>query len=85
MLSYTKVLLDKVSIKINVDSSIIIKLIIFFLIIKYIILIRRNMMKNTKSNLIYVILTILIALIINIRLPYYISAPGGTINLNKRI
>lgn len=42
-------------------------------------------MKNKKSKLIYILSIIFIALTINIRLPYYISAPGGTINLNKRI
>ena len=43
------------------------------------------MKKILKENLKSIILILLMILIINIKLPYYIEAPGGTINLSKRI
>lgn len=43
-------------------------------------------MKNfIKENKLYVITMLLIIIISNIRLPYYVDAPGGTININDRI
>ncbi len=43
------------------------------------------MMKINKKNLFYLLILVFIGTIINIRLPYYVSAPGGVININKRI
>jgi len=43
------------------------------------------MKKILKENLKSIIFILLMVLIINIKLPYYIEAPGGTINLSKRI
>ena len=43
------------------------------------------MKKFLKENLKQIILIILIIVVFNIELPYYIEAPGGTINLTKRI
>ena len=42
-------------------------------------------MKNKKSTLIYLLIIIIITIFVNIRLPYFISAPGGVININERI
>lgn len=42
-------------------------------------------MKNKKSNIIYLLMLVLFAIFVNIRLPYYISAPGGVINIMDRI
>ena len=43
------------------------------------------MKKFLKENLKSIIFILLLILIVNIKLPYYIEAPGGTINLSKRI
>ena len=43
------------------------------------------MKKFLKENLKFIIFMIFLITIVNIELPYYISAPGGTINLTKRI
>jgi len=43
------------------------------------------MKKFLKENFKSIIFILLMVLIINIKLPYYIEAPGGTINLSKRI
>ena len=43
------------------------------------------MRKIIKENLFFVISVILILLLFNIKLPYYVDAPGGTININNRI
>ena len=43
------------------------------------------MKKYLKENLKTIIIALLIIIIFNIKLPYYIEAPGGTINLSKRI
>lgn len=43
------------------------------------------MKKFLKENLKFIIFIILMITITNIELPYYIEAPGGTINLSKRI
>ena len=41
--------------------------------------------KLLKENYKYLIFLIIMVLIVKIELPYYIEAPGGTINLSKRI
>lgn len=38
-----------------------------------------------KENLIQIIILLVFIVIVNIELPYYIEAPGGTINLTERI
>lgn len=38
-----------------------------------------------KENLTSIIIMLLFIIVVNIELPYYIEAPGGTINLTKRI
>ena len=43
------------------------------------------MKKFLKENLRYIIFLIIMMMIVSIELPYYIEAPGGTINLTKRI
>ena len=43
------------------------------------------MKKFLKENLKGIIFLILLAIVVNVELPYYIEAPGGTINLTKRI
>jgi len=43
------------------------------------------MKKFIKENLKYIIYIIVMVLIVVVELPYYIEAPGGTINLSKRI
>lgn len=43
------------------------------------------MKKFLKENIKFIIFIILMTLVVNIELPYYIEAPGGTINLSKRI
>lgn len=43
------------------------------------------MKKFIKENKLYLITMILIIIISNIRLPYYVDAPGGIININDRI
>lgn len=42
-------------------------------------------MKKQKGNLIYFLIVLSVAIIMNIRLPYYVSAPGGVINILDRI
>lgn len=43
------------------------------------------MKKFLKENLKSIIFMIILITVVNIELPYYIEAPGGTINLSKRI
>lgn len=43
------------------------------------------MKKFLKENLKFILFIILMILIVEVELPYYIEAPGGTINLTKRI
>lgn len=43
------------------------------------------MKKILKENLRFIIFMIILITVVNIELPYYIEAPGGTINLTKRI
>ena len=43
------------------------------------------MKKFLKENLKQIIIMILLIVVVNIELPYYIEAPGGTINLTERI
>lgn len=43
------------------------------------------MKKFLKENLSFLIFLTLMILVIEVELPYYIEAPGGTINLSKRI
>lgn len=43
------------------------------------------MKKFLKENLKFILFLILMILIVEVELPYYIEAPGGTINLTKRI
>ena len=43
------------------------------------------MKKFLKENLKSIIFMIILITVVNIELPYYIEAPGGTINLTKRI
>ena len=43
------------------------------------------MKKFLKENLSSIIFIVIMVLIIGIKLPYYIEAPGGTINLSQRI
>ena len=38
-----------------------------------------------KENKLFITILILIIVLFNIKLPYYINAPGGTININNRI
>ena len=38
-----------------------------------------------KENYKFIILMIMIVLFFNIKLPYYIMAPGGTINITDRV
>ena len=43
------------------------------------------MKKFLKENLKFIIFMIILITVVNIELPYYIEAPGGTINLSSRI
>lgn len=43
------------------------------------------MKKFLKENLVPMIFMVLFIFVVNYELPYYISAPGGTINLSKRM
>lgn len=43
------------------------------------------MKKFIKENKLYLIILIIVILLFNIKLPYYVSAPGGTINIEDRI
>lgn len=43
------------------------------------------MKKFLKENFKFIIFMIILITVVNIELPYYIEAPGGTINLSKRI
>ena len=38
-----------------------------------------------KENKLFITILILIVVLFNIKLPYYVNAPGGTININNRI
>ena len=42
-------------------------------------------MKNNKKEGLYFLIIVIIAISMNIRLPYYVSAPGGVINVLDRI
>ena len=44
-----------------------------------------NFKKLLKENLFFIISIIVITLLYYIKLPYYVNAPGGTININNRI
>ncbi len=46
---------------------------------------RKKMRKIIKENKIYILTMIVIILIFNLKLPYYINAPGGTIDISNRI
>lgn len=43
------------------------------------------MKKTLKENLLFILIILCMFLILNIKLPYYISAPGGTINILERL
>ena len=43
------------------------------------------MKKFLKENLKSIIIMLIFIIVVNIQLPYYIEAPGGTINLTERI
>ena len=43
------------------------------------------MIKFLKENKVFIITIILLFLLFNIKLPYYVEMPGGTININNRI
>ena len=43
------------------------------------------MKKTLKENLLFILIILCMFLILNIKLPYYISAPGGTINVLERL
>ncbi len=43
------------------------------------------MLKRIKEDRFYIITILLIVFVFNIRLPYYVNAPGGTIDIKKRI
>ena len=38
-----------------------------------------------RENKVFIIIVLLIIILFNIKLPYYVDAPGGTININNRI
>ena len=44
-----------------------------------------NIQKFLKENLKSIIIMLIFIVVVNIELPYYIEAPGGTINLTQRI
>jgi len=44
-----------------------------------------NIKEFLKENLIQIIILLIFIIVVNIELPYYIEAPGGTINLTERI
>lgn len=44
-----------------------------------------GMYKLLKENISFIITVIVIVLLFNIKLPYYVDTPGGTININNRI
>lgn len=44
-----------------------------------------NIKRFFKENLKSIIIMLLFIIVVNVELPYYIEAPGGTINLTKRI
>ena len=47
---------------------------------------KENIIKNfLKENLKSIIIMIIFIIVVNLELPYYIEAPGGTINLTERI
>ena len=43
------------------------------------------MKKFIKENIKPLIFMIILIIVVNVELPYYIEAPGGTINLTERI
>ena len=43
------------------------------------------MKKFLKENIKQIIIMVIFIVVVNIQLPYYIEAPGGTINLTERI
>lgn len=43
------------------------------------------MKKILKENLLFILIILCMFLILNIKLPYYVSAPGGTINVLERL
>ena len=43
------------------------------------------MKKFLKENIVFLLSMVFILVIFNIRLPYYISAPGGVIDISDRI
>ena len=43
------------------------------------------MKKFFKENYKFLIFMLILITVVNVELPYYIEAPGGTINLSKRI
>ena len=47
--------------------------------------IKNNIKLFFKENLIQIIILLIFIVVVNIELPYYIEAPGGTINLTERI
>ncbi len=53
--------------------------------INYIELIGDNMKKFIKENFQFLLLLAFLILVFEVELPYYIEAPGGTINISKRI
>ena len=46
---------------------------------------KNKLLSFIKENLWLIISLIIIILLFNIHLPYYIDTPGGTININDRI
>ena len=46
---------------------------------------KNNKKQFLKENLIQIIILLIFIIVVNIELPYYIEAPGGTINLTERI
>lgn len=45
----------------------------------------KTLLKKIKEYKFYIIITIIMILLYNIHLPYYVLTPGGTINLNDRV
>ena len=46
---------------------------------------KNNTKQFFKENLKQIIFLLIFIIVVNIELPYYIEAPGGTINLTERI
>ena len=38
-----------------------------------------------KDNRVYIVIFFITVVVFNIRLPYYVSAPGGTIDITNRL